>query len=261
MVNRYINCFTNDQGINLTYKPIIHPKGAVIICPGGAYKHLSDREGEVVAEAFSAEGWQPFVLYYSTGENLGLKPLKELAWVISEVKRNAKHLKLEKKPVVVCGFSAGGHLAASLGVHWEEFSQNEGQEWYRPDALILCYPVITSGEFVHADSIEALVGKGDPSYFSLEHYIGLQTPPTFLWHTQADDSVPIQNSVLFMQGLIDAGVPMEAHFYPYGVHGLSLATQPVSEPEKGRLSDEHVAGWFDLCIQWLKTIKAKESVL
>lgn len=244
-----------DKGINLFYKTISNPKGAIIICPGGGYTHLSPRESEPIAAAFCSVGWQAFVLHYSIGKNLGKKPLQELAEAVKEVRVHGKEMELEGKPLVVCGFSAGGHLAASLGVHWDDHTMFGSDTMHRPDALILCYPVITAGQYAHQESIEALVDQGDVSYFSLERYISKKTPPTFLWHTMADDTVPVQNTILFAQGLANHGVPAEVHLYPYGVHGLSLATDAVAEPEKGRLADAHVANWFEQCTQWLDTIK------
>lgn len=249
-----------DTGASLSYKPISNAKGAIIICPGGGYRFLSPREDQPVADAFCSEGWQAFVLHYSVGENLGKTPLKELAWAVGEVKVHVAEMGLEGKPIVVCGFSAGGHLAASLGVHWNDQSVFGASTVHKPDALILCYPVITATDsYVHRESIEALVGKEDASYFSLEHHISKNTPPTFLWHTMSDEKVSVQNTILFAQGLANYGIPAEVHLYPYGVHGLSLATDAVAEPEKGRLTDTHVAGWFEQCIQWLETIdKVKE---
>lgn len=243
-----------EAGVSLSYKPIDNAKGTIIICPGGGYNFLSPRESEPVADEFCAAGWQAFVLRYSVGEGLGKKPLMELGRAVREVRVHADALGLQGKPVIVCGFSAGGHLAASLGVHWNDSTIFGSGTMHKPDGLILCYPVITAGDYKHKESIEALVGKSDSSYFSLEHFISKHTPPTFLWHTMRDETVPVQNTILFAQGLAAYGIPAEVHLYPYGVHGLSLATDAVAEPEKGRLTDFHVAGWFEQCIAWLDMI-------
>lgn len=143
---------------------------------------------------------------------------------------------------------------ASLGVHWEDrllFSDYDNLRCIRPDAMILAYPVITAGTFAHVDSFKALVGDADTSYFSLETQVKETTPPTFLWHTVSDELVSVQNTMLFAGALLQNHVPMEMHLYPAGLHGLSLATPEVDEPQKGRLSDMHVAGWFNDCIEWL----------
>jgi dipeptidyl aminopeptidase/acylaminoacyl peptidase len=95
-------------------------------------------------------------------------------------------------------------------------------------------------------------------FFSLENHAGADTPPSFIWHTAADEMVPVQNSLLFAKALIRGGVPVELHIFPRGPHGLSLATPEVDEPEEGRLSDAHVARWFDLCVEWLNGLTGRQ---
>lgn len=220
-------------------------KGTVVICPGGGYEWLSPREGEPVARAFLEHGWAAAVLYYTVGHGLGTLPLRQLGEAVSRVK--------ERGPVVVCGFSAGGHLAASLGVHWKDMGL------IRPEGLILCYPVISAGRYGHQTSIQNLAGQGDPSFFSLERHVTANVPPVFLWHTQADPEVPVQNSLLFANAMAEAGVEYELLIYPKGVHGLSLATPEVEEPEKGRFADPHIAGWFRNCLDWLNTLNKERT--
>jgi len=223
------------------------PKGVVIICPGGGYEWLSPREAEPVAAAFSGSGWIGAVLHYGVGHGLGTVPLKQLGAAAGWVRENYPGL-----PVVVCGFSAGGHLAASLGVHWKTMGLT------RPDALILCYPVITAGTYAHQVSIQNLMGEQDPYFFSLERYVTRDMPPAFVWHTAADPEVPVQNSLLLADAMAEAGVPFELLIFPEGMHGLSLATPVVNEPEKNRIADPHVAGWFRLCLEWLENTLHKE---
>ena len=152
-------------------------------------------------------------------------------------------------PVYVCGFSAGAHLAATLGVHGHALGLEV------PDALILCYPVITADErWCSDESFRNLVGEGEREFFSLEKYVSPDTPPVFLWHTAADEEVPVENSLLFAAALSAAGVPFELHVYPFGPHGLSLATKEVEQAEKDRFPDAHVAGWVRLCSEWLANI-------
>ena len=126
---------------------------------------------------------------------------------------------------------------------------------FRADRLILSYPVITGGEYAHRGSFERLLGPTPEEralrWFSLETQVTAETPPTFLWQTATDDSVPVQNSLLFAQSLMQAHVPVELHIYPKGAHGLSLATEEVEQLAKGRLRDDHVAGWFDVMLDWL----------
>ena len=221
-------------------------KPIIVICPGGAYRWLSPREAEPVARAFEALGCETSILRYrvqAEGETepLGLEPVRQLSARVGELRRANPGA-----PIFVCGFSAGGHLAATLGVHWRRL----GLE--RPDGLILCYPVITAQpELCNPESIESIAGAGDRDFFSLEKHVSPDTPPAFLWHTSADQSVPVENSLMFATALKRSGVPFELHVYPFGEHGLSLATAEVQEPEKQREPDAHVAGWVRECGEWI----------
>lgn len=216
--------------------------GIVIVVPGGGYTIKSPREMKPVADVFYKNGYSVAVLDYTTGENLGLLPVKELSWAVETIKEACGH----ELPVLVCGFSAGAHLAGTLGVHYKDLSL------CRPDALILCYPVITAGEYAHAGSF-ARLGSGQPAgYFSLEQYVSADTPPVFIWHTETDTEVPVQNSLLFVAKLVEKHVPVEFHLYPEGPHGLSLATKEVEQPEKNRFADAHVATWMPLCLEWIQ---------
>lgn len=236
-------------------------KGSVIICPGGGYAWHSPREAQPVANAFAACGWTAWVLYYtvaSHGVIPGEQPMRQLAQAVAAVRREQLG-----KPVVVCGFSAGGHVAASLAVHWQDLPASEPPDRnVRPDAAVLAYPVITSGIYAHQPSFEALLGREPHGaaregwlrqrrYFSLEYYVSSDTPPVFLWHTASDELVPVQNSLLFAQRLAEEHISFELHIYPRGAHGLSLATKEVEDSEKQRWADEHVAEWFSDCIRWL----------
>ena len=221
-------------------------KAIVVICPGGAYRFLSPRESEPVARAFEAMGHRTSILNYRIRQAgdppLGLEPVRQLSERVARLRKEDPGV-----PVFVCGFSAGAHLAATLGVHWRDL----GLE--RPDGLILSYPVITADEALcNAESIANIVAERDRDYFSLEKHVSPDTPPTFLWHTSTDESVPVENSLMFAMELKRAGVPFELHVYPFGVHGLSLATEEVNQPEEGRLPDPHVAGWIDVCGEWLR---------
>lgn len=215
-------------------------KALVLICPGGAYSWLSPREMWPVGNAFLDKGYGAAVLAYTVGSDLGTLPLREAGWAVRTLRDAYQGL-----PVVIMGFSAGGHLATSLAVHAHRLGLPSA------DAAILCYPVISSGSYAHEQSMKNL-GEGPcADFFSLEHWVDAHTPPVFLWHTAQDDAVPVQNSLLFANALVDAKVVCALHIYPFGVHGLSLATKEVEEPEKGRIADKQVASWFDLCIDWL----------
>ena len=198
-------------------------------------------------------GYETSILRYTVQaegdtEPLGLGPVRELSERVAQLRNTA-----DGAPVFVCGFSAGGHLAATLGVHWKTLGLS------RPDGLILCYPVITAEEgLCNAPSIQSVAGENQRDFFSLEKHVSADTPPTFLWHTAEDHSVPVENSLMFATALRRCGVPFEIHVYPFGEHGLSLATDEVTEYEKGRLPDAHVAGWIRECGDWIETVLARK---
>lgn len=222
-------------------------KAIIVICPGGAYQWLSPREAEPVARAFEAMGHETSILRYTVRQSedappLGLQPVRQLSERVARLRRESGGA-----PVFVCGFSAGGHLAATLGVHWKTLGLT------RPDGLILCYPVITAEEgLCNAESIRSIAPEGDREFYSLEKHVSPDTPPAFLWHTAADNSVPVENSLMFASAMKRSGVPFELHVYPFGEHGLSLATDEVAQFDKGRLPDSHVAGWVRECGDWLE---------
>lgn len=224
----------------------------VLICPGGGYGFITDREGEAVALQFCAAGFHAFVLTYTVFPEFYRLPMLELSQAVREIRQSADSWNLDPDRIAVCGFSAGGHLAASLGVHWHKLQDAPDN---KPNALILSYPVITSGEYRHPGSFENLLGP-NPSpemvqEMSLETQVSANTPPTFLWHTVADDVVPVENSMLFAAALQDNKVPFELHIFPNGPHGLSLA---VWETDDGRGVNPHAAHWMGLCIEWLKDL-------
>ncbi len=181
-----------------------------------------------MAEAFNSHGYHGAVLEYQLGQEIhGLGPVQELAWAV-RVLRETKEWEGKAEKVWIVGFSAGGHLAASLGVLWnhEEVIPKELQEKSRPDGLILGYPVITMGEYGHPRSILRLTGKSKKliELFSLENHDLSQVPPVFLWNTLEDEKVPAMNSVFFAKKLVEDGGSCEYHMFHKGLHGMSLAT-------------------------------------
>jgi len=227
----------------------------VIICPGGAYLFTSDREAEPVASCFFAMGFQCFVLRYTVKGAIPFPaPQLELAEAVATVRRHADEWHVDTGKIAVCGFSAGGHLAASLGVFWNrDFIQEPLglTTECRPDALILGYPVITSGRFTHKLSMQNLLGSRYEECIdlvSLEKRVSSDTPPAFLWHTWDDANVSVENTLLFASALRSAGVPAEIHIFPHGPHGLSLATR-----ESG-LVQEECKSWPYWAARWLRNI-------
>jgi acetyl esterase/lipase len=158
--------------------------------------------------------------------------------------------------VAVCGFSAGGHLAGCLANLWgHPVLEENGLESarVRPDAAILAYPVISSGPFGHRTSFRNLLGGAViPPELSLERSVTPENPPTFLWATLTDGTVPAENTLLYAQALRRAGIPFELHLYPHGPHAMALADgQTLGRPDQ---QDPHVAGWFAQCLEWLRAL-------
>jgi len=233
----------------------------VLICPGGGYSIVSKREADPIAFEYLAAGYHVGILYYSCHPALYPTALKEVAWSIATIRRNAREWFVNQNQIIVSGFSAGGHLAASFATTWntaeglEEY--NDDRELIRPNGLILSYPVITSGEFAHKESFENLLGnqyESEKQNHSLEFLVNKETPKTFLWHTFEDDTVPVENALLFAQALRKKEIPFELHIYPVGGHGISLADERTgtTSMEDTRIVPE-CQGWMDLSIQWIKS--------
>lgn len=226
---------------------------AVVVCPGGGYEMVSEREADPVALAFFARGYNVFILTYSVGENAkDFQPLRELSETVRAI-REHKEWRVDPEHIAVCGFSAGGHLACSLGTMWDDpellktYDNHGGAN--RPNAMILGYPVITADEFAHVGSIEHVSGckQGTPGYeyFSLDKHVSKNTCPAFLWHTAEDDCVPVENSLKLAASLSREKVPFELHVFPKGWHGMSVCTEEVGCP------DDYNAKWVELAAAWL----------
>ena len=220
---------------------------ALVICPGGAYRWRSPREKDPPALEFLSMGYQVFILEYSCAEQAsGCRPLRELAETVRVLRQNHEAWHIDPDKIAVLGFSAGGHLAASLGALWNdpELGLPQGA---RPDALVLCYPVISTREFAHDESAQWVSG-GDETLRDKLHLWDRVTgdfPPTFLWHGGEDESVPPENSLLLAVELKRHGVPVEYHLFGSGGHGISTCTQEVETP------DEVCQAWLPLCKTWL----------
>lgn len=150
------------------------------------------------------------------------------------------------------GAPAGLHAAVWNRASW--YPQGTDLALHQPNAAVLCYPVVSAGEYAHRGSFEQLAGDDmeKQQAFSLENLVSPDMPRTFLWHTLTDETVPVENSLLLEKSLRRAGVLHEMHLFPHGVHGLALADMETSDIEKGRLPDRHIARWQALCAEWLK---------
>ena len=251
-VKAWIHDYEGAEGIAQRSYP------AVIICPGGAYRIVSARESEPIAIEYYAAGYNTYILTYTVGEGAkDFAPLKQLAATIAQVRANAAAWVTNQDQIAVCGFSAGGHLACSLGTLFneEKFLKLFGREEHiRPDAMILGYPAILCDELAHSGSTEFISGSepGTEAYtwFGLEQHVDAQTPPTFMWHTSSDGSVPVENSLRLALALSAAKVPFECHVFPHGEHGMSTCRKEVNTTGESYYN----ARWMDWSIQWLNQL-------
>lgn len=216
----------------------------MLVVPGGGYSMVSPTEGEIVAEKFYEKGYQAFVLTYTVNP-LGNAPLKEqpmrdLSRAIRYIRKSAGVFGIDAGQIIICGFSAGAHLCGSVCVHYQDVKEmDEAFLAYsnRPDAAVLAYPVITSGEYAHRGSFDCLLGKNaaedELRYMSLETQVSEQMPPIFLWQTVDDLTVPVENSYLMAKALKENGVNYAHHVFSRGHHGLSLADEKWANHEFG----------------------------
>lgn len=231
-----------------------------VICSGGGYSRISDREKEPILLQFLSWGVSACLLEYSVAPNEFPVALQELASAVALLRSHEKEWQIDKDKIVTCGFSAGGHLAASLGVFWnQDFVFRPlglSPEEIKPNGQILCYPVITSGIKAHRESFEMLLGQklkeeGMLELVSLENQVSGQTPRTFLWHTVPDPTVPVENSLLFAQALAKEGVRFEMHIFPEGGHGLSLATEETAGM-RDLMLEPYCSSWISMAKAWME---------
>ena len=237
-----------------SYLPAANPtRTAVIIAPGGGYQHLSmQKEGEDVARWLNAHGVAGFVLKYRLGPNYHHPAeLADAQRAIRTVRAHAAQLGISPDHIGMWGFSAGGHLAASAGTLYDQGPAASADEIdhqsARPDFLILAYPVIVMEEpYVHKGSLKYLLGDTpDPALVQLlspQKHVTAQTPPTFLYSTTDDATVPVMNSILFYSALVAAKVPAEMHLFAHGPHGTGLAP---GFPD--------LKTWPDLLATWMRS--------
>ncbi|MBR1422037.1 MAG: alpha/beta hydrolase [Ruminococcus sp.] len=230
---------------------------AVIICPGGGYDFLSEREAEPIAFRFLGAGIAAFVLRYSVYKKKFPTDLLECAAAVKYVRENAVRFDIDPDKIIVGGFSAGGHLAASMANFWKSTTVTETlgctAEDIRVNGSILGYPVITSEkEYTHEGSILNLIGddknKELREFVSLEDRVSPDTPPTFIWHCADDGCVRVENSLRYMLALSANGVSYEAHIYEYGGHGLALCDDTTATNE-GHYQPV-AAHWAQAAIDW-----------
>lgn len=267
-------------GVSREIEPEIR-RPAIVVCPGGGYEFCSEREAEPVALRFLMEGFNVFVLWYRVGaaegdavrdhdavnsyqkahDNTFPLPQQDAAAAVAYVRGHAAQWHTDPERIAIMGFSAGGHLAASLSGLWQraELWQEMGlaPEDVRPNAAVLCYPVICADEDAHRGSFVHLSGTADAAahqQYSVLNWVSGNYPPTFIWHTFTDMSVPVKNSLRMALALADAGVLTEMHIFPRGRHGLSLANDQTSAAEDESLRQQECTVWPQLAARFLKSL-------
>jgi len=258
-----------DQATLVEYIPTVSPeidpdirRPAVVVCPGGGYHFLSDREAEPIVIRLLAQGYNAFLLNYHVElEKLYPIPQLEAAYAVNYVKTNAERTHTDPERVFIMGFSAGGHLAGSLGILWNRADWADQlslpRQAIRPAGMVLSYPVVTSGVHAHQNSFIRLLGdrlnelKDD---LSLEKQVTADAAPAFIWHTFEDALVPVENALLLATALRGKGVPFELHIYPKGPHGLSLATDIVNGPNHQNRNVPECTDWIDKADRWMKSL-------
>jgi len=228
---------------------------AVIVCPGGGYALLSfHNEGYPVAEWLNSLGITALILKSRLPSDKIMKdkstgPLQDAQRAMEIVRKNAKDLHIDPGKIGILGFSAGGHLAASLSVHYDDtLYKRDHNVSLRPDFSILIYPVITmKDDLTHEGSRQNLLGEKPDirkkQYFSCELNVTKNTPPAFLVHAENDQTVPVENSINYFLTLKNINIPAELHIYEQGGHGFGMGTDSSSS--------EYY--WKDACEKWLKT--------
>lgn len=234
-------------------------RDCMLVIPGGGYCVCTPHEGELVAEEFYKRGMNAFVLTYTTDITMSVplkdQPLQDISRAVRFIKKRANEYNISGKKLIVCGFSAGAHVAGTLAVHYEEISDVNtaySNISNRPDGIILSYPVITAGELTHIYSIQTLLGQNptqeELDYYSIEKQVKPSTPPCFIWQTEEDELVPVENSYLMAEALHKARIPYAHYVFPNGFHGLSVA------------NDDFFNGWSGGMYVMDQVFKAVEAV-
>lgn len=231
----------------------------MVVCPGGGYGMCSQRESEPIALQFLPEGYNVFVITYSVSPNRFPTQILEVAALMELIHENANEWNCDTSRILICGFSAGGHLAAHYSTMYDCKEVREIFPDSKPVAAsVLCYPVITADpNHSHKGSFINLTGHETPTnedieYFSCDRNVKENTPPAFIWHTAEDNTVPVMNSMLYASALSKYNIPFEMHIYPFGWHGLSTSDAQTVDNTAGNASLTHVSNWLKSLKKWLK---------
>ena len=242
-------------------------KDAMLVIPGGGYADVcTAREGEPIALAYVAEGYNAFVLNYRVGKDDHFpNQLVDASRAVIYIKEHADEFSINPDRVFAVGFSAGGHLAGTLAIMYDDpdvievlgISANEN----KPKGCVLSYPVVTANtDNTHKSSFEMLLGKSfaditdaEKVRFSLETRVTDASAPLFVWHTAEDTLVPPEGSLRLINEYVKRKIPVQAAIYPYGPHGVALANDITTD---GKACIQPIAeAWVLQSVQWMKTLK------
>ncbi len=236
-----------------------HKRPCIIVCAGGGYGFTSEREAEPIALRFLPWGFNVFNITYSVSPHRFPTQLCEIAALMELIYKNADEWNCNTEKIAIIGFSAGGHLAAHYSTM---YNCKEVREFFPEsksvNASVLCYPVISADpDVAHMGSFENLLGhkpqsKQEEEYFSCNCQVDENTPPAFIWHTAADQVVPVQNSILYANALADNKIPFELHIYPYGQHGLSTCDKETYNEVTDII--KYSADWLISLKKWFELI-------
>jgi acetyl esterase/lipase len=248
----------------------------VIVCPGGGYAFTSDREAEPIALKFNSIGFHSIVLWYTVYDqvkNVPQNALVELAQTIKYAREHADEWLIDTDKIIVCGFSAGGHLTLEIATRWNDpwlaEKLNTTSDQLKVNLAIPCYPAVSANRFDEDDlgfaaalinqpntANERFFGVKNPTVEDVEkynilNYVDEETPPMFIWHTFEDVLVDVSNSLMLAVKLREKNVPFELHVFEKGEHGLALCDRTTARKQSHHNS--HVIHWFKLCEEWLSS--------
>lgn len=252
---------SKEQGYLITYTHDVYDycphriRPAILVVGGGGYRTISNREQEPVVLEYLSKGFNCYNLIYSTVSDGNIhypSQLLEACMAMLYLRTNCKKMNIDKNHIACIGFSAGAHLSAMLGNMWNNKDMQSilknNAETCRPNAILLCYPVITSGKKAHQGSFEILCGdnKQLKEYLSLEKAVTKNSSPAFIWTTMDDETVPSENSLLYATACKKHKVPFELHIFAHGKHGLSLCNKEVNSVSIS------ASKWLPLSLTWLE---------
>lgn len=254
----YLDCYIADKTDNFTRK-------AILVIPGGGYGCVcSEREGEPIALAFIARGYNAFVLHYSVARTKRFPAqLIQASKAMAHIRDNAEEYGIDASKVFAVGFSAGGHLCASLGALWDKKEIYDELKipfgYNKPTGVMLIYPVISSNPVItHLDSFKNLLCSDNPTEeelaeCSIENYVCENSSPAFIMHTSDDNLVDVRNSLVLADAYVAAGQKVELHIYPSAPHGVALGNK-ITSGTVAAYENEAVEKWIEMADFWTDTL-------